>query len=67
MSDTLASLESQRAQILRQIAELGDFRSGSRLKRSGMSWTVGGANAILALRCCRLNGQFEDYREGCSA
>jgi hypothetical protein len=37
---------------------------GSRLKRSGMFWTVHGANAILALRCCHLNGRFEDYWEG---
>jgi hypothetical protein len=36
---------------------------GSRLKRSGMFWTVRGANAIIALRCCRLNGSFEDYWE----
>jgi len=36
----------------------------SRLKRSGMFWTVRGANAILALRCCCLNGRFEDYWEG---
>ena len=36
---------------------------GSRLKRSGMFWTVRGANSILALRCCRLNGRFEDYWE----
>jgi len=36
---------------------------GARLKRSGMFWTVRGANAILALRCCRLNGRFEDYWE----
>ncbi len=36
----------------------------SRLKRSGMFWTVRGANAILALRCCQLNGRFEDYWEG---
>ena len=35
----------------------------SRLKRSGMFWTVRGANAILALRCCHLNGRFEDYWE----
>ena len=34
-----------------------------RLKRSGMFWTVRGANAILALRCCHLNGDFEDYWE----
>jgi hypothetical protein len=32
-----------------------------RLKQSGMFWTVRGANAILALRCCRLNREFEDY------
>jgi len=34
---------------------------GNRLKRSGMFWTVRGANAILALRCSRLSGRFEDY------
>jgi len=32
-----------------------------RLKLSGMFWTVRGANAIIALRCCLLNGQFEDH------
>lgn len=36
---------------------------GSRLKQSGMFWTVRGANSIIALRCCRLNGRFEDYWE----
>jgi hypothetical protein len=36
---------------------------GSRLKRSGMFWTVRGANAIIALRCCYLNSRFEDYWE----
>ena len=36
---------------------------GSRLKRSGMHWTVRGANAIIALRCCRFNGRFEEYWE----
>jgi hypothetical protein len=35
----------------------------SRLKRSGMFWTVRGANAIIALRCCRLSNRFEDYWE----
>ena len=34
---------------------------GSRLKQSGMFWTVRGANAIIALRCCHLNRRFEDY------
>jgi len=36
---------------------------GSRLKQSGMFWTVRGANAIIALRCCWLSGRFEDYWE----
>ena len=36
---------------------------GSRLKKSGMFWTVEGANAIIALRCCLLSGRFEDYWE----
>jgi len=36
---------------------------GSRLKRSGMFWTVRGANPIIALRCCQLKGRFEDYWE----
>ena len=36
---------------------------GSRLKQSGMFWTVRGANAILVLRCSHLNGLFEDYWE----
>jgi hypothetical protein len=35
----------------------------ARLKRSGMFWTVRGANAIIALRCCRFSGKFEDYWE----
>jgi hypothetical protein len=36
---------------------------GSRCKQSGMFWTVRGANAILALRCCQFNGEFEGYWE----
>jgi hypothetical protein len=36
---------------------------GKRMKCSGMFWSVRGANAILALRCCRLSGRFEDYWE----
>lgn len=35
----------------------------NRLKQSGMFWTVRGANAIIALRCCRLSGRLEDYWE----
>jgi hypothetical protein len=37
---------------------------GSRLKQSGMFWTVRSANSIIALRCCHLNGRFQDYWEG---
>ncbi len=34
----------------------------SRLKRSGMFWSVRGANAIVALRCARLTRRrFDDY------
>ncbi len=40
---------------------------GSRLKRSGMFWTVRGANAVTALRCCRLSRKFEDYWESRTA
>ena len=36
---------------------------GERLKKSGMFWTVSGANKIIALRCCYLNGRFEDHWE----
>jgi hypothetical protein len=36
---------------------------GCLLKRSGMFRTVSGANAIISLRCCHLNGRFEDYWE----
>ncbi len=36
---------------------------GSRLKQSGMFWTVKGANAIIALRCCQLNNRMENYWE----
>ena len=34
---------------------------GSRLKQSGMFWTVKGANAIIALRCCHFNNRIENY------
>ena len=36
---------------------------GTRLKRAGMHWSVRGANAIIALRCCKLSGRFEDFWE----
>ena len=36
---------------------------GARLKRSGMHWSLRGANSIMALRCIRLSGRFEDFWE----
>jgi hypothetical protein len=32
-----------------------------------MRWTVSGADAIIALRCCLLSGRFEDFWEQRSA
>ena len=40
---------------------------GSRLKQSGMFWTVRGANDMIALRCCLLSRRFEDYWEARAA
>ena len=36
---------------------------GTWLKRAGMHWTVRGANAIIALRCSKLSGRYEDFWE----
>jgi hypothetical protein len=36
---------------------------GQRLKHSGMFWSVRGANAIIASRCCQLSRRFEDFWE----
>jgi len=36
---------------------------GQRLKQSGMHWSEHGANAIIALRCTKLSGRFEDFWE----
>ncbi len=36
---------------------------GTRCKRTGMHWTVAGVDAIVALRCCKLSGRFEDFWE----
>src|SRR5438046_230221 len=36
---------------------------GTRLKRAGMHWTVKGANRIIASRCSKLSGRFEDFWE----
>jgi len=45
------------------VIEAGCKTAIGRLKQSGMFWTVRGANAIIALRCNRLSGRFEDYWE----
>lgn len=45
------------------VIEAGCKTVVSRLKQSGMFWTIRGANAILALRCCWFNNRFEGYWE----
>jgi hypothetical protein len=40
---------------------------GHRLKQSGMRWTVRGATAIIALRCCDLSGRWETFWEARAA
>ena len=40
---------------------------GVRCKRAEMHWMVAGADAIIALRCCKLSGRFEDFWERRSA
>jgi len=40
---------------------------GTRCKRAGMHWTVAGADAIIALRCCKLSGRFQDFWDRRSA
>ena len=36
---------------------------GTQLKRAGMHWKVTGANAVIRLRCCKLGGRYEDFRD----
>jgi len=36
---------------------------GKRLKNSGMFWSIEGANAVIALRCCILSGRYEQFLE----
>jgi hypothetical protein len=36
---------------------------GTRCKRAGMHWTAAGADAIIALRCSKLSGRFEEFWE----
>ncbi len=46
------------------VVEAGGKRIvGARLKRGGMHWSEFGANAIIALRNCKLSGRFEAFFE----
>ncbi len=45
----------------------GTVAIGTRCKRAGMPGTVAGADAIIALRCGKLSGRFEDFWERRSA
>src|SRR5271167_1404568 len=60
----LRSLQASHPDLVKTIlTEAGCKTVIGRLKQSGMFWTVRGANAIIALRCCQLSGKFEDYWE----
>ena len=43
------------------VVESGCRTVVGRLKQSGMYWSLDGANEILALRCCVLSGNYEDF------
>ena len=45
------------------VVEAGCKQIGAKLKRAGVGWTAAGANAIIALRCSKLSGRFEDFWE----
>ena len=56
-----ADFRAQGLCVASDVVESGCNRViGTRLKRSGMHWTVQGANAIAALCCCILSGLYED-------
>jgi hypothetical protein len=50
-------------ELRRQGLFVGSGVIASRLKRSGMYWSVRDANAVRALRCCRLSDRCDDYWE----
>ena len=59
-----AQFEGQGLCISTSVVEAGCKNAiGARLKRSGMHWSVRGANSIMALRSVRLSGRFEDFWE----
>jgi hypothetical protein len=58
-----AKFRSQGLFVGSGVIEAGCKSMGLRLKQSGMRWTVAGANAIIALRCCQLSGRWEDFWE----
>ncbi len=61
-------LRAQGLRVSSGVVEAGcKLAIGTRLKRAGMHWAVAGADAIVALRCCTLNGRFEDFWERRSA
>ncbi len=45
------------------VVEAGCKQIRAKLKRAGVGWTAAGANAIIALRCSKLSGRFEDFWE----
>ena len=41
----------------------GKVAIGTRCTRAGMHWPVAGVDAVIALRCGKLSGRFEVFRE----
>jgi hypothetical protein len=63
-----SELRAQGMQVGSGVVEAGCKTAiGVRCKRAGMHWTVAGADAIIALRCAKLSGRFEDFWERRSA
>lgn len=58
-----AEFRQQDLFVGRGVIEAGCRTVFGRLKRSGMFWTVDGANAIITLRCVQLSSHFEEYCE----
>jgi hypothetical protein len=47
--------------IITHVARVVKRQIGDRMKKSGMEWSLRGANAILSLRCMSLSNRVEDY------
>jgi hypothetical protein len=63
LDDIVACRTAARGGHVERCDSAGKAAIGTHCKRAGMHWTVAGADAIIALLCCKLNGRFEDFWE----